>query len=384
MTINIGIATNPFRESFQRAFEQEIEIIKPNPKLDEIVKYDLVIFSGGEDIDSRIYGESNTYTRGINPERDKIELDILSKAMALDIKLFGVCRGHQLINAKLGGRLIQDLFMGQKPSLHHSSPHAIDKISSDVFLKDIDIVNSLHHQGVISSGKGLQITSKHKGIIESTMGKNVYTVQFHPEFMLGVKEIREFFSFFKAYVKDNIKKKDPSKVNLTEHYGGTPIKTSGNFESLIKRSRNIDEFINCIREYSHLNNTDLVLEITLNQRQHLERNYERKSQLEDELDSHNSRDEELYSRMEEGLFDSDEEFEEMERERNDISDMIENTLGEFHNINNHILRVALEMQEMVNNYVEDSHERPTFTAVIERATSGSSNNIDFSRFTNNS
>lgn len=50
MTINIGIATNPFRESFQRAFEQEIEIIKPNPKLDEIVKYDLVIFSGGEDI----------------------------------------------------------------------------------------------------------------------------------------------------------------------------------------------------------------------------------------------------------------------------------------------------------------------------------------------
>jgi len=137
MTINIGIATSPFRESFQNAFEQEIEIVKPNSKLDEILKYDLIIFSGGEDINPRIYGESITYTRGISTERDKIELDILSKAMALNIKIFGVCRGHQLINAKLGGKLLQDLFMGQKPSLHHSSPHGIYTIKELFHLEKV-------------------------------------------------------------------------------------------------------------------------------------------------------------------------------------------------------------------------------------------------------
>jgi len=381
MTINIGIATSPFRESFQKAFEQEIEIVKPNSKLDEILKYDLIIFSGGEDINPRIYGESITYTRGISIERDKIELDILSKAMALDIKVFGVCRGHQLINAKLGGKLLQDLFMGQNPSLHHSSPHGIEKISSDVFLKDIDIVNSLHHQGVISSGKGLQVTSKYRGIVESTMGKNVYTVQFHPEFMLGVKEIREFFTFFKSYVEENIKKKDPSKVVLTEH----PYRISTSFvpfEHLIKRSRDVNEFIIYVRENSNLRNTDLTLQISQDQRDHLERNYERKNQLNEELISYNDRDEELYSRMEEGYFDSDDELREMENERQDIADWTENNLNEIQNINNYLMRVALEMQEMINNY-NPSEESSVYSSIIENVSS-SSTNIDFSRFTNNS
>jgi len=381
MTINIGIATSPFRESFQKAFEQEIEIVKPNSKLDEILKYDLIIFSGGEDINPRIYGESITYTRGISIERDKIELDILSKAMALDIKVFGVCRGHQLINAKLGGKLLQDLFMGQNPSLHHSSPHGIEKISSDVFLKDIDIVNSLHHQGVISSGKGLQVTSKYRGIVESTMGKNVYTVQFHPEFMLGVKEIREFFTFFKSYVEENIKKKDPSKVVLTEHPYRIPTSFVP-FEHLIKRSRDVNEFIIYVRENSNLRNTDLTLQISQDQRDHLERNYERKNQLNEELISYNDRDEELYSRMEEGYFDSDDELREMENERQDIADWTENNLNEIQNINNYLMRVALEMQEMINNY-NPSEESSVYSSTIGDVSS-SSTNIDFSRFINNS
>ena len=148
MTIKIGIATSPFRESFQHSFGQEIPIVKPNPSLEELSEYDLIIFSGGSDISSRFYGEPITYTRGVDHERDKIESDILDKALLLGIKVFGVCRGHQLINAKLGGKLVQDLFMGQKPNIIHSSPHPLEKVSSDIFLKDIDVVNSLHHQGV--------------------------------------------------------------------------------------------------------------------------------------------------------------------------------------------------------------------------------------------
>jgi len=266
---------------------------------------------------------------------------------------------------------------GQKPSLHHSSPHGIEKISSDVFLKDIDIVNSLHHQGVISSGKGLQITSKHKGIIESTMGKNVYTVQFHPEFMLGVKEIREFFTFFKSYVEENIKKKDPSKVVLTE----SPNRAYTSFipfDHLIRRSVSLHEFVSYVRENSNLRNTDLILQINPEQQNHLERNYERKNQLHGELTSYNDRDEELYSRMENNEFDSDEELREMENERQDIADWTEISLAEIQNINSHLVRIALEMQEMINNsdFSEEYWEGNSSTT--------NTTNVDFSRYIINS
>lgn len=358
MPIKIGIATSPFRESFQQAFEQEIEIIPPNSKLEKIHEYDLIIFSGGEDIDSRIYGESITYTRGINRKRDEIELEILAKALALDVKVFGVCRGHQLINAKLGGRLIQDLFMGQKPSLHHSSPHSLSKVHPDVFLKDINTVNSLHHQGVIQAGKHLQVTSTHRKIIESTIGKNVYTVQFHPEFMLGVKEIREFFNYFRAYVESNIKKKDFTKVDfnnapsikshykLKQAFAGIP---RTEFQITMRASANIDDFISIIRNNSNLSNTSRNLQISTEDATHIVNLYERKEVLLGQMNSFNQRDEFLYERMEQGEYDSDDEFESMDIERSEIQDALEHDSRELETIKLNLLQSATRMIEIVND-----------------------------------
>jgi len=357
MAINIGIATSPFRESFQYAFDQEIPIVKENPSLEEMGIYDLIIFSGGADINPRLYGESITYSRGINNSRDEIEVDILSKALALGIKVFGVCRGHQLINAYLGGRLVQDLFMGQKPSLTHSSPHTLDKITSDRFLEGINTVNSLHHQGVISTGKDLQGTSKYKNVIESTIGKNIYSVQFHPEFMLESEEIKKFFRYFKNYVKNNERKKDPKTVSLSDIKNRPSIKgraypsiasiTPG-LESRIRATFNIEQFISFTKDFSDLAETNLELRIVPEHENILRNLYERKDRVNSNVNDLNNRDEEIYRMMEEDDFESDEEFEELEQERDEIRNRGDNLLNELSEINSTLIEYSRNIINLIN------------------------------------
>src|SRR3972149_11624347 len=101
----IAIAYPMFKKYFEENFNQEIHLLK---KGDNIEEFNLVIFSGGEDINPEIYGEKNRYST-YNSLRDKIELYWLEKCIQSSRKILGVCRGHQLINAYLGGKLVQDL-----------------------------------------------------------------------------------------------------------------------------------------------------------------------------------------------------------------------------------------------------------------------------------
>lgn len=407
MAINIGIATSPFRESFQYAFDQEIPIVKLNPSLEEMIAYDLIIFSGGADIHPSIYGENITYSTGINKERDEIEIDILSKAMLLGIKVFGVCRGHQLINAYLNGRLIQDLFMGQKPGLTHSSPHSLTKTSSDRFLDGITTVNSLHHQGVISPGKGLKGTSSYKKVIESTVGSNIYSVQFHPEFMLESEEIKRFFRYFKNYVKNNESKKDPKTVSTSDIKRGSILKrrpspstisSIDRLESRVRASYNIEQFIHFVRDLSSLGETSLELRIVPEHETVLRNLYEEKDRINSTIENLNSRDEELYERMDEGV--SDEEFEGMEQERIEINDMLEESFVDLSRVNSHLVESAINIVEAINqggwnsegmeipnNREEESVPSPTIRAMdasSNSSTTVSSSDVDWSVITNNS
>ena len=101
----VGLAYSAFFLAFKEIFP-EIEIIS---EIRNISKYNLVIFPGGEDIDPAIYSQKNILSQGINKERDGTESTIFNYCRHYGIKALGVCRGHQLINAILGGQLIQDL-----------------------------------------------------------------------------------------------------------------------------------------------------------------------------------------------------------------------------------------------------------------------------------
>lgn len=188
--MNVGIAWPAFILAFKKHFPQ----LKRIETEEQIKSLDLIIFSGGEDINPTIYGEENSKSYGINDRRDAYELAVLKIAEKYGrAKYLGVCRGHQLLNAAFGGKLVQDI------APRHKSWHNLSHKKDDAFEKTIFPygVNSLHHQGVIIPGKHFVPISTHKdGIIESTISDRVLSVQYHPEFLSG----HGFFEFVENWV----------------------------------------------------------------------------------------------------------------------------------------------------------------------------------------
>ena len=200
----IAVATSPFIRDFEDSFEIGIDIIGDTitHSVYDGINYELinntklVIFTGGSDISPSIYGHTNEYSY-VDYSRDMTELKILQYALELNKKILGICRGHQLINAYLGGILIQDLRMCLKAD--HSYYHKLQPENGGGIITSIfSGVNSLHHQGVTKVGNNLLATSSHKGVIESCENKDIITTQFHPEFMT-CKEAKNFFAYIKEW-----------------------------------------------------------------------------------------------------------------------------------------------------------------------------------------
>ncbi len=96
---------------------------------------DGIVFSGGGDFTPELIGEERIEALGsINPLRDKYEFPLIRKALALQLPILGICRGEQLLNLALGGRIYQDLpseFPGAAP---HSQSEARELTTHSVQL----------------------------------------------------------------------------------------------------------------------------------------------------------------------------------------------------------------------------------------------------------
>lgn len=201
--MKVGIVTHAFYETFRTYFPGLKVIDQKNIK----EEFDLIIFSGGEDINPEIYGQKNTYSSGVNKDRDDTERRVFDYKWNYEskVKFLGVCRGHQFLNAYFGGNLIQDInFEG----LYHSGNHGLDFRSNQSFIPTT--VNSMHHQGVNRLGDGFRILATYKGVIEASAHKNnrLISVQWHPEFMGD----RNFFSFINKWTNNE------ETINLTDKF----------------------------------------------------------------------------------------------------------------------------------------------------------------------
>jgi len=58
---------------------------------------DGLLLPGGVDIDPIFYGEDNERSLAVNPERDKLERELLALFVEADKPILGICRGFQLI-----------------------------------------------------------------------------------------------------------------------------------------------------------------------------------------------------------------------------------------------------------------------------------------------
>ncbi len=154
----------------------------------DICCYDGLILPGGGDIDPKLFGQLNRGTRNFDPALDRLQLAIL-QAFVLDKKpVLGICKGMQLINIYFGGDMIQHLetstcheYMG-KDQVHGTTARKgsfLEKLYGNCF-----VVNSAHHQGVDSPGRGIEyIQFADDGVVEGLQHKYlpVFGVQWHPE-----------------------------------------------------------------------------------------------------------------------------------------------------------------------------------------------------------
>ncbi|MGI2328927.1 gamma-glutamyl-gamma-aminobutyrate hydrolase family protein [Planococcus sp. YIM B11945] len=182
-----------------------------------LAKLDGILFTGGSDVDSRLYGEYPSYELGeIEPKRDLHEVALAKKVLFdSDIPVLGICRGMQLLNVAAEGTLFQDLRKQRPDCFNHSvvkSPiyHSVHDVTLDqnsklahIYQTETLPVNSYHHQAVKDLGTGFEAAAfSPDGLVEGmewTGDRFVCAVQWHPEMM--AERVPEVMPLFTAFVE---------------------------------------------------------------------------------------------------------------------------------------------------------------------------------------
>ncbi len=159
--------------------------------------FDALILTGGLDIDPQRYGEpAHPKVRKTDPQRDEFELGRLLDALDRDVPVLAICRGHQLLNVALGGKLLQHidgdghrarLELEGQPSRWHTVRLAPGSRLRAILRSDVIEVNSRHHQAVTQDTLAPSLralATSPDGLVEAVESQShrwVIGVQWHPE-----------------------------------------------------------------------------------------------------------------------------------------------------------------------------------------------------------
>jgi putative glutamine amidotransferase len=169
---------------------------------------DGLLLTGGDDIDPALYANhlapavrKTVTTTPDGGQRDLRELILLDEAFRQRKPLLAICRGHQLVNVALGGRLVADIRQQVPGALNHQRRDLPCDLIHDVPLTAGSLlariigrrklgVNSSHHQAVVNPAEPLTAVARTRdGIVEAMEWKPeaarrmpfLVSVQFHPE-----------------------------------------------------------------------------------------------------------------------------------------------------------------------------------------------------------
>ena len=164
--------------------------------------WDALLLPGGGDLEPWRYGQENTASRGLEPERDEGELRLLAEFTAAGKPVLGICRGLQTINVFFGGTLAQDI-PGHGAVDGADRFHPIRTASSPLLplCGARTMVNSAHHQAADRLGSGLQAVQwAPDGVVEALCHKRlpVWAVQWHPERLAEPEAGEKLFKAFLA------------------------------------------------------------------------------------------------------------------------------------------------------------------------------------------
>lgn len=165
---------------------------------------DGVLFTGGDDVHPKYYGEEVLPECGeITEKRDIFELALYAEAVRRDMPIFGICRGIQLIAVGAGGTLYQHV--PAHSAVRHDVEITRGTLFHDIIGADVINTNSYHHQAVKTTGPRM-IAAAYSNVEESgRLIEAIYdpsarfnaSVQWHPENMYNDDEhSRKLFAAF--------------------------------------------------------------------------------------------------------------------------------------------------------------------------------------------
>ena len=181
-------------ERVQEAGAEPLELSSPDG---DVATLDGLILTGGLDVDPERYGEDrHPKVKQTDAARDAFELALLDAALAADLPVLAICRGHQLLNVAFGGRLLQHIQSGEHradfkapgtPSRWHTVRLASRSRLRAILGADEIEVNSRHHQAVLPEtlAPGLEaVAFSPDGLVEAVESRShrwAIGVQWHPE-----------------------------------------------------------------------------------------------------------------------------------------------------------------------------------------------------------
>ena len=214
----IGLLAEIDDECAARVMRSYAEAIEDNGALPLLLPYiendeavdrfidvcDGFLFTGGVDVEPRKYGEETHPKCGtIRLFRDDLELRVAERVLKTNKPIMGICRGIQLLNVALGGKLYQDIPSEIPSDIQHaqsepktSPSHSVNVIEGTPLHalagKTRMVANSFHHQAISKLGEGLEVMAlADDGIIEAAYlpGERYFRAyQWHPERLFEIDE----------------------------------------------------------------------------------------------------------------------------------------------------------------------------------------------------
>lgn len=207
MTYRVLWLTRPIEHNTASVFQPLFDDVKSIlGRADMIGTDDALLFNGGTDINSKLYGEEpNGFTEPPDTQRDEFERMMFRRAQGAGAACIGICRGAQLLCALSGGKLIQhvtghtnnshEIITDDGRKMHAAADHHQMMYPHDVYHKLI-----AWSTGIADSycEYGKEVPEKEPEIIMIPDTRSL-CIQPHPEWMA-------YNSLFQDYCRELVKK----------------------------------------------------------------------------------------------------------------------------------------------------------------------------------
>ena len=198
LTASDKLSAGIYEEAVARAGGDFLLLTPQEPVADDVLgRVGALVLSGGEDVSPERYG-SDSEADGVSSAsiaRDEMEIALVRAALEVDLPIYGVGRGMQILNVAMGGKIALNIpghidyeSDEEKAAFHQIYISPGSKLAAVVGSGGFVRVNSWHRHGIKEAHKSPLLLASAYSLedgyieaLESPRHRWVIAVQFHPE-----------------------------------------------------------------------------------------------------------------------------------------------------------------------------------------------------------